>query len=220
MRTPRFRSAVRFSCVAGCCHMFTFIAGASTTGAVEARYSVERKSSANPRANLPRVSAVAGATSSKSVRCATAICSMADSRFASPPSEFAKTSVMTFWPLSAANVRGVTNSRAARVITTCTVCPASCRRRTSSADLYAATPPVTPRVMRMDGSHGLLAPLSVLFVFRGHGIDKVVLDQTLVHFFARDARGFLGAQILEHGRSAGHDLPRTPRGQHHTRKLA
>src|SRR5256884_6808181 len=33
-------------------HMFTFIAGATTTGAVDARYKVVRKSSAIPRANL------------------------------------------------------------------------------------------------------------------------------------------------------------------------
>src|SRR5215471_3655799 len=221
MRTPRFRSVARFSCVAACCHMFTFIAGASTTGAVEARYRVERKSSANPRANFPRISAVAGATSSKSVRCATAICSMADSKFASPPSEFAKRSVMTFWPLSAAKVSGVMNSRAARVITTCTVCPSSCRRRTSSADLYAATPPVTPRVMRMEHSRALLAPLTaVLFVLCRHQVGEFVLDQTLIHFFARDARSFLRARIFHHRWSAGHNLAGASCSQDHIGKLA
>ena len=38
-------------------------------------------------------------------------------------------------PESAAKVRGRTNSWAARVITTCTRMPRSCRRRTISADL-------------------------------------------------------------------------------------
>jgi len=42
-RTPRFRSIARFSWVAGCCHIFTFIAGASTTGAVEARLKCGKK---------------------------------------------------------------------------------------------------------------------------------------------------------------------------------
>ena len=115
--------------------MLTFIAGATTTGAVDARYNVVKKSSAMPRANLAMISAVAGATRSRSVRCATAMCSMALSRFASPPEESLNKSVMTFCPLSAANVRGVTNSRAPRVITTCTLNPSCCKRRTSSAAL-------------------------------------------------------------------------------------
>src|SRR5712692_6031079 len=46
--TPRARRICRFSCVAACSHMLTFIAGATTTGAVVARYSVVRKSSAMP----------------------------------------------------------------------------------------------------------------------------------------------------------------------------
>ena len=47
-RTPRWRRISRFAWVAGCCHMFTFIAGATSTGAVVARYMVVRKSSAIP----------------------------------------------------------------------------------------------------------------------------------------------------------------------------
>src|SRR5690242_9543618 len=129
--------------------MFTFIAGATTTGPVDARYKVVRKSSATPRANFAMMSAVAGATRRRSVRCATAMCSMALSRLASPPEESLKRSVMTFWALRAAKVSGVTNSRAAVVITTCTLCPSCWRRRTSSAALYAATPPVTPNVIRI-----------------------------------------------------------------------
>ena len=42
--------------------MLTFMAGATITGAVVARYNVLRKSSLIPRLNLARMSAVAGAT--------------------------------------------------------------------------------------------------------------------------------------------------------------
>src|SRR5947208_816500 len=83
--------------------MFTFMAGAITTGAVVARNKVERKSSARPLANLAITSAVAGATTSASIAWATAICSTADSMFGScEPSP--NRSVMTFSPLKAANV--------------------------------------------------------------------------------------------------------------------
>ena len=41
-----------------------------------AKYTVERKSSASPSANFPIMFAVAGATSSRSFSCATPICSM------------------------------------------------------------------------------------------------------------------------------------------------
>jgi hypothetical protein len=57
--------------------MLVFMAGASTTGPVKARYMVVRKSSARPCANLASRSAVAGATTSRSFSCATPICSMA-----------------------------------------------------------------------------------------------------------------------------------------------
>ncbi len=47
--------------------MLVFMAGAMSTGARVARYSADRKSSAMPCANLPRMLAVAGATSSRSM---------------------------------------------------------------------------------------------------------------------------------------------------------
>ena len=56
--------------------MLVFMAGASNTGAVVARYSDDRKSSAMPCANLPIVFAVAGTTSSKPMSDAMAMCSM------------------------------------------------------------------------------------------------------------------------------------------------
>ena len=125
MRTPRRRNVARFCCVASCCHILTFMAGATMTGAVVARYKVERKSEAVPLANLAIVSAVAGATSNASIDCATPICSTEEPEVpADAPS--ANISVMTFFPESAAKVSGRTNSCAARVITTCTSTPRSC----------------------------------------------------------------------------------------------
>src|SRR5437763_1408681 len=53
---------------------------------------------------------------------------------------------------SAANVASPTNSRAPRVITTCTVAPDCVNRRRRYAALYAATPPVTPRSTRRPAS--------------------------------------------------------------------
>src|SRR5207237_5416301 len=202
--------------------MFTFIAGATTTGAVQARYNVVRKSSATPRANFAMMSAVAGATRRRSVRCATAMCSMALSRLASPPEESLKRSVMTFCPLKAANVSGVTNSRALRVITTCTLSPSCCSRRTSSAALYAATPPVTPSVIRILASRwALLLPLVAVLIFvDGSRLGEIEFEQALVEFFTGDSSSLLGPGVLDHRRRSGHNLARAPGRKHHIRKLA
>src|SRR3989440_6248654 len=201
--------------------MFTFIAGAITTGAVEAKCRVVKKSSAIPRANFAMTSAVAGATSSKSVRCATAICSIALSRLASPP-DSANKSVITFCPDNAANVRGVTNSRALRVITTCTLSPSCCRRRTSSAALYAATPPVTPNVIRIPASRwALLLPLVAVLIFvDGSRLGEIEFKQALVEFFTGDSSSLLGPGVLDHRRRSGHNLARAPGRKHHIPKLA
>ena len=121
IRTPRLRRISRFACVAGWFHMLTFMAGATTTGAVVARYNVVRKSLAMPCANFARMSAVAGTTSNASIAWATAMCSTAESMlgwaFSSPAENI---SVMTFSPESAAKVSGRTNSCAALVMMTCT----------------------------------------------------------------------------------------------------
>src|SRR5882762_5192777 len=222
MVTPRARSISTFSRVAAWLHIFTFMAGATTTGAVDARYKVVRKSSAIPRANFAMMSAVAGATSNKSVRCATAMCSMALSRLAPPPEESPKRSVITFCPLSDANVSGVTNSRAPRVITTSTVNPSCCRRRTSSAALYAATPPVTPSVIRIRAFRGSLLPPLVAVLVR---IDRIrlhefVLDQAVLQLVARDSRGLQCPWILDQRRRTRHNLPRAPCRKHYISKLA
>src|SRR5260370_196741 len=55
MRTPRAFSFSRLAWVAAFSHIFTFMAGATTTGAVVATKNVDRKSTPNPFPNLPRV---------------------------------------------------------------------------------------------------------------------------------------------------------------------
>ncbi len=55
-----------FSCVAGCSHMRTFIAGATRTGLSVASSAVVARSSARPGAILARMSALAGATTTRS----------------------------------------------------------------------------------------------------------------------------------------------------------
>lgn len=58
---PRDFSVARFACVAGCCHILVFIAGATTTGPAKDRYRVVRASSAIPAAIFAITLAVAGA---------------------------------------------------------------------------------------------------------------------------------------------------------------
>ena len=70
---PACRGCAR---TASCANIWVFIAGATSTGARVAMYSVDRKSSAMPLANLPMMLAVAGATSSRSIVDASAMCSM------------------------------------------------------------------------------------------------------------------------------------------------
>ncbi len=75
-RTPSARSRARLRRVAGWFHIVVFIAGATTTGALHARYVVERKSSATPLANLAMMLAVAGATRKRSTVCEKVMCAM------------------------------------------------------------------------------------------------------------------------------------------------
>ena len=103
--TPRARRMSRFSRTAGWSNMFTFMAGATITLALVARYSVVSASSAMPRANLPRTLAVAGATSRSWAASARLMCRM------SPSAPSANWSRKTGWRDSASNVMGVTNSR-------------------------------------------------------------------------------------------------------------
>ncbi len=61
-RTPRSWSVATLACVAGCSHMWTFIAGATSTGQVAASAAEVRRLSASPWASFARVFALAGAT--------------------------------------------------------------------------------------------------------------------------------------------------------------
>src|SRR5438067_13896182 len=75
------------------------------------------------------------------------MCSIDDSSSSeTAPASSPQRLVITLCPEIAANVSGRTNSSAALVITTWGSYPASCKRRTSSTDLYAAIPPQTPTV--------------------------------------------------------------------------
>ena len=51
-RMPSARSVARFRCVAGCCHMRTFMAGAASTVLSVASRTVEARSSARPMRHL------------------------------------------------------------------------------------------------------------------------------------------------------------------------
>ncbi len=129
---PSARSWPTLRCVAGFSHISTFIAGATSSGVVErlrASASVDSRSSARPCATFARKCAVAGATISA---CAPRVRSMCGIALAVDRSHW---SDATGRPESACIVVAVTNSRAAAVITTCTVAPWSCRRRTSSQTL-------------------------------------------------------------------------------------
>jgi hypothetical protein len=106
--------------------MCTFIAGATTTGARVASSTVVSRSSAMPCAILASTFAVAGATSTTSAVSASRMCPISDSSVRS------NVSVPTRFPDSVWSVSGVTNSRAALVITTRTVAPACRSWRTTS----------------------------------------------------------------------------------------
>ena len=117
------------SWVAGCFHMFTFMAGASSTGARVASATVVTRSSASPCASGASVWAVAGATTKASAQSARAMWSI------SPSSEGSKTCVRTGAPVRLWSTSGVTKWSASGVAMQRTACPARRRARTSSGTL-------------------------------------------------------------------------------------
>jgi hypothetical protein len=121
--TPRARSRSRLAWVSGRAYISSFIAGATRTGAVRARSSEVRTSSARPCAMRATRCAVAGATMMRWASCGRR--TWASAR---PGSH---REVRTGRPVSASNVAGPTNSAALRVSTTSTEAPASVRRRAS-----------------------------------------------------------------------------------------
>ena len=74
--TPRFFSVATFACVAACCHIFPFIAGAIKIFALGFSASAMQlnASSAKPCASLAMTFAVAGAMTSKSASSASEMC--------------------------------------------------------------------------------------------------------------------------------------------------
>ena len=63
---PRATSSAMLATVAACCHIRTFIAGATSTGLSVASNSVDARSPARPAAIFARMSAEAGATTTRS----------------------------------------------------------------------------------------------------------------------------------------------------------
>jgi hypothetical protein len=117
-----------FSTTAACSNMFTFMAGATRTGARVASKSVESASSAIPCAILPRTLAVAGATRSSSAASARLMCVMS---LSAPRANWSRN---TGCRERASKVMGLTNCVAFRVITTWTSAPRfSSSRNTSQA---------------------------------------------------------------------------------------
>ena len=104
-------SVARLRRVAGCAHIFGFMAGAISTGLSVASSTVEARSLARPLASFAIRSAVAGATTIRSAS--------RDSRIwpTSCSSWRSNSSVKTWSAVSAPTDSGVTNSCAAAVIT-------------------------------------------------------------------------------------------------------
>ena len=117
------------ACTAGCESMLVFMAGARRMGAFVARWSEVRKSSAMPCANFPITLAEQGATSSRSMVSAMAMCSMV----ALTPGFHCD--VMTGRRVIASNVSGPTNRVADRVMTATTSWPRVCSPRHTSTAL-------------------------------------------------------------------------------------
>ena len=140
---PRSRRTATLDWVAGCSHISVCMAGAKITGARAVSSTLVSRSSAWPVAARASRSAVAGATTTRSVSWPSLTCG---TRCAS-----SNTPVCTGRPDSAAQVAAPTNSSAAAVGTTVTSCPAPWIRRSSSQALYAAMPPVTPRMILLTG---------------------------------------------------------------------
>ena len=134
--TPYPRRRARLAWVAGFSYMPVFMAGATSLGHRQASTVVVSISSAMPFAILAITLALAGATSTRSARSATATCSISKEKLRS------KVSTMQRVPVSASKVSGAIKRVAFSVISTSTVafCFTSILARV--AILYAAMPPV------------------------------------------------------------------------------
>ena len=202
MVCPRPRKVSRLRRVAGWFHMLVFIAGASTTGPVKARYRVERKSSARPWANFASRSAVAGATTRAWASCATRMCSTALASVSSP--EAANRSVITL----RAGQRGE-GERTDELLRRAGHhhlhgdAALDQRTRASSAALYAAIPPPMPRTAFMPAPPLNLLGGGRLFRRRRRRRRRVlVLHQPAAHLLHGGDGGLLRGGRQERARSA------------------
>ncbi len=126
---PRDCRVARFATVAGCCHMFVFIAGANSSLARVANRHTVTRSSASPAAARASRSAVAGATTTTSGQSASSMCPTL------PSSATSSTAERTGCLLTVASESSVTNAFAAGVVATRTSWPAAMKARTSSGAL-------------------------------------------------------------------------------------
>ena len=177
--TPRERRVATLARVAGCSHISVCIAGANTTGQRAVSRVLVSRSSARPWAALASRSAVAGATTTRSASLPIRTCGT------SWTSD--QTSVVTGCPDSAAQVAAPTKRSADPVGTTRTAWPLSVSRRSSSAALYAAMPPLTPRTTRGRRQTGDVCPVRRPFRL----VDRLGAEQALVDLAERDGQRLL-----------------------------
>ena len=143
---PSARICAKLRCVAALRHICTFMAGAMASGHLtgsRANTKFVSKSSLMPWAIFAMTLAVHGAISMASasrLRLMWAI-------LLSAPARLSHSESYTGSPASVARVNGVMNSFAPSVMTTDTRRPCLRSKRTSSADLYAAMPPLIPKRM-------------------------------------------------------------------------
>jgi hypothetical protein len=150
--TPRSRSVARLAWVAASAYIRSFIAGARSRGASQARKEVASIESAKPPASLAIVLAEAGATMKASQFEASSrwpIGSWKPVSVSSPGKaprigSRSNSEVRTGAPTIPSNEAAPTKRSAFSVIRTRTPWPASVARRANSSDLYAAIPPLTP----------------------------------------------------------------------------
>src|SRR5262245_14297240 len=191
--TPRAASTSILRRTASCANISEFIAGARSTAARVAVYSVDRKSSAIPFASLPMMLAVAGAMSRRSIDDASAMCSM------SALAPGSNCPVMTRRFVIASKVSAPTNWVAEAVMIATTSCPRFCSPRATSTALYAPIPPVTPSAINMTSFALGFADL---------------LDGLGEHLLLGDGH-FLVHAWRHLGRRPGQELPGPRAGRHH-----
>ena len=116
----------------------------------QAKSVVVSISSASPCASLAQTLAVAGAMIARSAFFASSICSTSNLKFRS------KVSVRHLLTVRVSKVSGVINSSAFFVMITCTSACCFFKRLARFAALYAAIPPVTPKI--------IVFPVNIIYI--------------------------------------------------------